>query len=344
MHTHINIQYLGMAQPGRNWNDASGDYRYGYNGKEEDNEIKANSTENGKSLDYGARWYDPRKARWDAVDPLEAKYPSFSPFIGIGNSPIILIDSDGEEVHMVFDKSTGKLHITDLDIYKAGAPTKIVSWREYKMDGIRNDKGEIIENQILEINGVFSGGRVDAGLRDNWGGIGNPIRNLMRQIPYRPDGSTLDNENSEYEIPIPNGTYDILYGKKSKNEKMNYFRLDPDDDVPFNNRYDKYGSPDDGRSGFLLHPGSISHGCVTINFCSPEYFSERNYEWGMVAAIMSKTTTDFVLTTGGKFSTLRNLFGKYGGTQREWFGKMHVISSNPANPDSVPDVTKDQNE
>ncbi len=95
-----NYYPFGLAQTGRNWDGSNGNYRYGYNGKEEDNEIKTNSGDNGKSLDYGARWYDPRKARWDAVDPYEAKYPSLSPYNGIGNSPIILIDSDGREVHL----------------------------------------------------------------------------------------------------------------------------------------------------------------------------------------------------------------------------------------------------
>lgn len=93
-----NYYPFGMAQPGRNWNDASGDYRYGYNGKEEDNEIKANSTENGKSLDYGARWYDPRKARWDATDKLEAKYMWVSPYVFALNTPIQAKDPDGNVV------------------------------------------------------------------------------------------------------------------------------------------------------------------------------------------------------------------------------------------------------
>ena len=74
-----NYYPFGMAQTGRNW-DGNGNYRYGYNGKEEDNEIKTNNGDNGKSLDYGARWYDPRKARWDMTDPYEAKYPSLSPY------------------------------------------------------------------------------------------------------------------------------------------------------------------------------------------------------------------------------------------------------------------------
>lgn len=117
-------------------------------------------------------------------------------------------------------------------------------------------------------------------------------------------------------------------GKKSK---RNYFRLNPDDDVPFNNIYDKQESPDNGRSGFFLHSGSISRRCITINFCAPEYIIERNFECGLVEAIMDKTTTSSVHTTGVKFPSLWNLFGKYGGTEQEWFGKLHIINSDPAN-------------
>jgi RHS repeat-associated protein len=40
------------------------DYRYGYNGKEKDNEIKGEAN----SLDYGARIYDPRVGRWMCTD------------------------------------------------------------------------------------------------------------------------------------------------------------------------------------------------------------------------------------------------------------------------------------
>ena len=90
-----NYYPFGMAQTGRNWDGSNGNYRYGYNGKEEDNEIKTNSGDNGKSLDYGARRYDPRKARWDAVDGLEAKYPSYSPYMYATNSPNFFLDVVG---------------------------------------------------------------------------------------------------------------------------------------------------------------------------------------------------------------------------------------------------------
>ena len=36
--------------------------------------------------------------RWLARDPKEAKYPNFSPYASIENSPILYIDSSGEDV------------------------------------------------------------------------------------------------------------------------------------------------------------------------------------------------------------------------------------------------------
>ncbi len=46
-------------------------YRFGFNGKENDNEVKGV----GNSLDFGARIYDSRLGRWLIVDPLTKKYP-----------------------------------------------------------------------------------------------------------------------------------------------------------------------------------------------------------------------------------------------------------------------------
>ena len=86
-----------MAQPGRNWNDASGDYRYGYNGKEKDDEIKGEAN----SVDYGARIYDPRVGRWMSVDPLENDYPSWSSYNYVMDDPINSVDPDGKRVFFV---------------------------------------------------------------------------------------------------------------------------------------------------------------------------------------------------------------------------------------------------
>ena len=79
--------------PGRSYVGSNG-YRYGFNGKENDNEVKGQ----GKQLDFGARMYDPRIGRWLSLDPLQAKYPDLSPYNFVDNSPLMFIDPDGKRI------------------------------------------------------------------------------------------------------------------------------------------------------------------------------------------------------------------------------------------------------
>jgi RHS repeat-associated protein len=68
-------------------------YRYGFNGKENDNEVKGE----GNQQDYGMRIYDPRLGKFLSVDPLTMEYPWYSPYQFAGNKPIWAIDLDGTE-------------------------------------------------------------------------------------------------------------------------------------------------------------------------------------------------------------------------------------------------------
>jgi RHS repeat-associated protein len=81
-------------------------YRYGYNGKEDDNELKGN----GNQIDYGFRIYDPRAARFLSEDPLTEKYPSLTPYQYASNSPISGIDEDGLE-WAYYDKDNKQVDI-----------------------------------------------------------------------------------------------------------------------------------------------------------------------------------------------------------------------------------------
>jgi len=81
----------GMQREDRNDNVAG--YRYGYNGKENDNDVKGE----GNQQDYGFRIYDPRVARFLSVDPLTKNYPWYTPYQFAGNTPIQAIDLDGLE-------------------------------------------------------------------------------------------------------------------------------------------------------------------------------------------------------------------------------------------------------
>jgi RHS repeat-associated protein len=88
-----------MKMPGRSWNNGS--YRYGFNGKEEDDDIKGE----GNSLDFGARIYDPRIGRWLSVDPLQQKYPAFSPYNFALNNPNFYYDIDGKDVGVTITRN-----------------------------------------------------------------------------------------------------------------------------------------------------------------------------------------------------------------------------------------------
>jgi|GEM_PF-2979246 len=91
--------------PGRKYafNDT---YRYGFNGKENDNEVKGE----GSQQDYGMRIYDPRLGRFLSVDPLQKNYPFYSPYQFSGNNPIFSIDIDGMEA----EKQLNPVEIADI--------------------------------------------------------------------------------------------------------------------------------------------------------------------------------------------------------------------------------------
>jgi RHS repeat-associated protein len=78
---------FGAPMVGRGFNSPS--YRYGFNGKENEDEI------NEGALDLGARIYDARIGRMFSRDPRESEYPWQSTYAYYGNSPVSTIDVDG---------------------------------------------------------------------------------------------------------------------------------------------------------------------------------------------------------------------------------------------------------
>jgi RHS repeat-associated protein len=81
---------FGMQMPGRK---LSGGYRYGFNGKENDNEVKGERNQ----IDYGWRVHDPRIGRFLSTDPISKDYPELTPYQYASNTPIQAIDLDGLE-------------------------------------------------------------------------------------------------------------------------------------------------------------------------------------------------------------------------------------------------------
>jgi RHS repeat-associated protein len=82
---------FGMLLSGRHFD--SDRYRYGFNGKEKDDEMEGE----GNWQDYGNRMYSPRLGRFASVDPYYPSYPWNSTYAFSENDVISSIDKDGLE-------------------------------------------------------------------------------------------------------------------------------------------------------------------------------------------------------------------------------------------------------
>lgn len=110
---------FGMQMPIRKFSTKV--YKYGFNGKENDNEVKGD----GNQQDYGMRVYDPRLAKFLSVDPLSNKYPYLTPYQFAGNSPIKFVDLDGlEPANPDQNEYKGKTWAIDKVYQKTGGDEK----------------------------------------------------------------------------------------------------------------------------------------------------------------------------------------------------------------------------
>jgi len=95
---------------------------YGFNGKEENNELGFNM------LDFGARNYMADLGRWGNIDPHADKYVSLSPYNYTSNNPVYFIDPDGRDIEPALNQSG--------TIQQA-----IAQWKEYGITTIEQIKG-----------------------------------------------------------------------------------------------------------------------------------------------------------------------------------------------------------
>lgn len=83
---------FGSPMEGRSWTISSyNNYRFGYNGKEKDNETYGE----GNLIAYEFRIFDSRIGRFFSIDPKQKEYPWQTPFAYFKNSPIQIIDFKG---------------------------------------------------------------------------------------------------------------------------------------------------------------------------------------------------------------------------------------------------------
>jgi len=153
--TNLNYYPFGSAIESRAF--ASGEYRFGFDGMEKDDEIKSS----GNSYDFGARIYDSRLGRWLSVDPLAAKHPDISPYVYCANNPIRYIDPDGRD--WVEGKDGGirwndnvtaknyqnKGVLGEGENYRGTSYERIRDW-----DNVKLSNGTTVNNLVLEQYGT----------------------------------------------------------------------------------------------------------------------------------------------------------------------------------------------
>ncbi|MFM2335370.1 MAG: hypothetical protein RIS91_1373 [Bacteroidota bacterium] len=183
------------------------EYRFGFNGKEGDNESE--------TQDYGMRIYDGRLGRFLSVDPLAKMYPELTPYQFASNTAIQAIDLEGLEAFFVhgttqtqtgvnftagavsqFKRITGNSKVDDK--FRWNAPV----YNDSKMRKVAAEElvahivetraqvmqsGEITENESVSLIGYSHGGNVSVqaalmlndkyGIKVNLITVGTPAKN-----------------------------------------------------------------------------------------------------------------------------------------------------------------------
>lgn len=127
-----------MLLPNRH--GSSDEYRYGFQGQENDTEIKGE----GNSVNYKYRMHDPRVGRFFATDPLASRYPFMTPYQFSSNSPIGALEVEGLEgvdvKFRIWQKAQGGIQAQmaehESEVAKKVTKAVIVDMPEAAVDGV----------------------------------------------------------------------------------------------------------------------------------------------------------------------------------------------------------------
>jgi RHS repeat-associated protein len=219
-------------------NIAAGAYRFGFNGKENDNEVHSTV---GAFQHYGLRMYDPRIGRFICVDPITNQYPWYTPYQFAGNKPIMAIDLDGLEEFSVVDyrDQFGNLYKTEIRLVGESGVLQnqqIVHRSEVRFDGAGNATVNYLGSRSGSSRGQNAFGnsieRTNALGED---GNGNAIKYIIPK-PF----------------PVKSKIHDLNTGKKTNKEGLaTYYTVGPS---VFNNYFTRLYYDANGTSLGSLDP------------------------------------------------------------------------------------------
>ncbi|MDY8137076.1 DUF6443 domain-containing protein [Aquimarina sp. 2201CG5-10] len=164
IHQEKNYYPFGLRHKGYNNAINGTEHPYGYNGKEENNEVGL------EWLDYGARNYEANLGRWMNVDPLAEKYHSISPYAYVANNLINAVDPDGrdivyinkngKEAHRIKSDEVFQTHIQTTNYASVDDLSK--GWKQVPMPNIiqtRTATGEDVSDSKYQENDYFIAAR-----------------------------------------------------------------------------------------------------------------------------------------------------------------------------------------
>jgi len=216
---------FGSIIEGRSYEgDTSLRYRFGFNGKEKDDE----TYRVGNCIAFEKRIYDSRLGRFLSTDPREKEYPWQSTYIYYANSPIIKLDHLGGGANPIIDQETGEVLGTDENGWKGEAI--VMDKKDFK-PGMKHseaeNKGQYLTKYSEPIKISY---KTWAKINDNGGQVYNPSvsNNSNETIYYKPEGvkdgvdSNPGKEQSEaYAIPAGKDLYARVDGVKTSKMTAN---------------------------------------------------------------------------------------------------------------------------
>ena len=174
--------------------------RYGFNGMEKDNEISGE----GSSYTTEFRQYDSRLGRWWSLDPLAIDYPWQSPYVGMDNNPLRVVDPTGEggedpQTYKVEKGNTlsgiAKDHNTTVkDILKMNPGIK--------------DPNFISVGQVINLPGLHSNNNAPPAISST---LENPNTktNTVPFGPYTPNSATPNTKSGDQQTGLQGGEHFI---------------------------------------------------------------------------------------------------------------------------------------
>ena len=221
--------------------------RYGFNGKENDNEVKGN----GNQQNYGMRIYDTRLGRFLSIDPLFKTYPFYTLYQFAGNSPILFVDMDGLErknAQQLWQEKYGKL-----DLKK---PPTVKNWFT-KRDPNNRSTGWNYKEEYPEPKpelATFSEGGTEK----------KDTENPLERETYGGDDIKLD------------GRVDMSPKYDGGNLKMDFTPATGDDGKPIEGTYELGIIDADGKEKSLVKTTTTEPGSINTDFKLKE--GEKLYE------------------------------------------------------------------